>query len=392
MKKLITIVFIIISFNSCGSGGSSSSNSNENNKENINNPNLPTTVTKKNPYSKYAWHINKNIDKTFKNRYDINENSHINMTEQNFKENQEAIKVAIIDEDFEITHPEIKDKIFATYNVMNNSRNVSNTSISEYSHGTAVAGFIASNTLGVAPNSKLILINIDLKEEIDSPSTLTEFDLIKAFYKAKELGAKVINCSWGAEEGRISQELKSTIESLVRAGITIVFASGNEGKNLDFQNLLENKLDSVITVGATSIRNDVTSYSNYGRAVDILAPGGGDVSNNLIGILGLDKVGEKGENPYFDENKYIPGNDLISKNYSFTQGTSFSTPIVSGAIALLLNENPRLTPNQIRTILIKSADKIGIENGASYINGFNYKRAYGKLNITKALTLAKDFK
>ncbi|HIP59587.1 MAG TPA: hypothetical protein EYH01_04065 [Campylobacterales bacterium] len=136
--------------------------------------------------------------------------------------------------------------------------------------------------------------------------------------------------------------------------------------------------EGVIGVGASSEFNDVTSYSNYGRNIDLIAPGG-DLEMSS-GILGLDDSGTAGE---------IWQRGLVEDNYSFTNGTSFAAPITTGVAALMLSVNPSLTTEQIRDILIQSTDKIG--NNAEYINGFDTYRAYGKLNATTAVLMAQNY-
>ena len=380
--KFSIIVASFFIFTACGGGGGGGSSSNETDTSTTTQENTAQTTD----YSKYAWNINESIDSNYKSTYKIDDNAHINLsaawnTTKGKKSNAEAIKVAIIDEGFEVSHPEIKDQIFATYNVMTGTTDVSNTSTSTFSHGTAVAGVIASKYLGVAPEAQLILINIDLLDDYQSSSTLTEADLITAFQKAVDLGAQVINCSWGG--GTVSGILSAKIQELKDNNITVVFSAGNDSSNLDSDGTTdESELSSVIGVGASSVENDITSYSNYGSQIDLIAPAGGNTTDGLLGILSLDLTGTNGINTSTQLG-------LVNYNYSFVQGTSFSAPTVSGVVALLLAAKPTLTANEIRQILIDTADKVGTSNGADYsVNNFDVKRAYGKINAGNAMTEA----
>ena len=380
--KFSIIVASFFIFTACGGGGGGGSSSNETDTSTTTQENTAQATD----YSKYAWNINESIDSNYKSTYKIDDNAHINLsaawnTTKGKKSNAEAIKVAIIDEGFEVSHPEIKDQIFATYNVMTGTTDVSNTSTSTFSHGTAVAGVIASKYLGVAPEAQLILINIDLLDDYQSSSTLTEADLISAFQKAVDLGAQVINCSWGG--GTVSGILSAKIQELKDKNITVVFSAGNDSSNLDSDGTTdESELSSVIGVGASSVENDITSYSNYGSQIDLIAPAGGNTTDGLIGILSLDLTGTNGINTSTQLG-------LVNYNYSFVQGTSFSAPTVSGVVALLLAAKPTLTANEIRQILIDTADKVGTSNGADYsVNNFDVKRAYGKINAGNAMTEA----
>ena len=380
--KFSIIVASFFIFTACGGGGGGGSSSNETDTSTTTQENTALATD----YSKYAWNINESIDSNYKSTYKIDDNAHISLsaawnTTKGKKSNAEAIKVAIIDEGFEVSHPEIKDQIFATYNVMTGTTDVSNTSTSTFSHGTAVAGVIASKYLGVAPEAQLILINIDLLDDYQSSSTLTEADLITAFQKAVDLGAQVINCSWGG--GTVSGILSAKIQELKDNNITVVFSAGNDSSNLDSDGTTdESELSSVIGVGASSVENDITSYSNYGSQIDLIAPAGGNTTDGLIGILSLDLTGTNGINTSTQLG-------LVNYNYSFVQGTSFSAPTVSGVVALLLAAKPTLTANEIRQILIDTADKVGTSNGADYsVNNFDVKRAYGKINAGNAVTEA----
>lgn len=326
-------------------------------------------------FSQYAWNINNStLDSQYKIDYNIDDNAHINMPTST---NNEKIKIAIIDQGFQFDHPEIYDKVI-------DLKYINNTVLTTDYHGTLVLGTIASTYLGVAPNNvELILINIDFDNSTDA-------DLIAAFNYAKNQGAKIINCSWGSTYDEnlsysFSQTYLDTIASLKTAGISVVFAAGNNGVNLDNNWMDESELSSVIGVGATSVLNDITDYTNYGSNIDIVAPGGG--GTNLLGILTTDLVGTEGSNNILD---------LVDNNYTFTAGTSFATPTISGVIALMLSENPNLTPDQIRTILIETADKIQSDS-VTYTDlsddgttsTFNTKRAYGKVNASAAINAAK---
>ncbi len=379
MKKflnLIKITFVSFSFIACGAGGGGSSSSSVSYYPKTYGDYSSVAIDNSN----YAWHVSTNLENSYKVSYFIDDNAHINLSSawnltKGRQSSGEKIKVAIIDEDFEVNHPDLIGKIYKKYNVMNDTENITGTSSDSFSHGTAISGFIASDSLGVAPEVELILININLSDSI------AESYYLKAFDYAKNQGAKVINCSWGG--GSLSQALSSKLKEMYDANINVVFASGNDQHNLDLPAYNEeSESPYVLSIGATNVKNDVSTYSNYGSNVDVLAPGGGGktfLGTSLIGILALDSMGTAGEN-----NTY----DLVNNNYTFATGTSFSAPITSGTIALMLAVNPTLTPSQIRTILIDTAEKVGGEN--LYTNGFNKYRAYGKIDTGSAVQAAAN--
>ena len=325
------------------------------------------------PYFKYAWHFDSKSNFA-QNNY-INEEADINIKEAWKITKGEGVIVAVIDDAFEAGHEDLKENVIHTYSIDNKTSDVSKSIYEGALHGSTVAGFIASpangkGLVGAAPEAKLVLIQ---------QSYTYDKDTIKAFEYAKNKGAKVINCSWGTKN--VSESVAYAIAETKKAGITIIFASGNEQENLDGLNQYglpiydESELDSVIGVGASNEYNDIASYSNYGKHIDLMATGG-----DIIGILGVDDSGENGSRNQ---------KGIVDNKYAFTNGTSFATPIVSGVVALMVSVNPSLTPDQIREILIQSADKIG--DNANYKNGFDTYRAYGKINASKAVKLAQDY-
>lgn len=385
IKNYSIAITLAISLTACGGGGSSSSNSSSSISNVVNS-------VLGNDFFQFAWHINKDINTTYKTNNNINNEAHISLEEawavtKGKQINGEAIKVAIIDEDFEINHPNIKDKVFYTYNESDSGTNVSDTDGDTFYHGLAAAGIIAGDEIGVAPNVEIALININLATQ---GSTIDKY--LTAFNKAKEAGAKVINCSWGisSEDPNLwdsyTLPLRALIEDFKDQGIIIVFASGNDGADLDQAGEKSlSELDSVIGVGATSVLNDVTSYSNYGSAIDVIAPGGGSLNDGLLGILSLDQSGNAGRN----SNSQLSYTNENLNNYTLTSGTSFAAPTTSGLVALILSVNPNLTFDQVRNILISTTDKIGGSNADYTTGNFDTKRAYGKINAKKAIEAAQ---
>lgn len=328
MKKL-TLIILSLFFISCGGGGGSSPTTTNTTTLDI----FPITpVGTSTDYSDYAWNITpKSQLNTSLASYNIDENANIHMPTST---NSSKIKVAIIDQGFQYTHPDIYDKIIDV-------TNVNTTVLADEYHGTTVAGVLASTYLGVAPNNvELILININFDE-------VSEAELIAAFNYAKDQGAKVISCSWGTtydetQSYAFSQQYLNTLQSMKDAGISVVFAAGNNGYNLDNNWMDESELTSTIGVGATSKDNTLASYTNYGSNIDIYAPGG----TTSLGILTLDLTGSAGTNNFSDN------------NYSLWYGSSYSTPTIAGVITLMLSVNPNLTPEAIRQILINNADTV----------------------------------
>ena len=309
----------------------------------------------------YAWHLHYSSDVTYP--ASVDKDAHIHLKSSWSKSQGEDLIVAIIDDSFETTHEDLQGQIVDTYNTIDKSKDVTNSS-SSTSHGTMVAGIIAAKnnsvgSLGIAYKSQLMLIKVDL----DSSDEVT---LLEAFEYAKEHGAHIINCSWGSYH--MSEALEAKITEVVQSGITVVFAAGNDNKNLDDEGINdESEHPLVIGVGASDQNNMRAYYSNYGSNLDILAPAG---SSNPIGIITTDESGQKGSNS---------GQYPLPLNYTYMAGSSASAPIISGVVALALSYKGGIKPQELQDKLQKSGDKIG---DIPYDErGFNPYYGYGKVNV-----------
>src|ERR1035437_7701760 len=258
--------------------------------------------------------------------------------------------------------------------------------LDQFGHGTHVAGIVGSNgadstghgftrTLkGIAPNVNLINLRV-----LDANGEGTDAGVIAAIDEAIKLkntyNIRVINLSLGRPvfESYKLDPLCQAAEAAWKAGIVVVTAAGNYGR--------DNSVDEhgygtivapgndpyVITVGAmndmgTATRTDdrMASYSSMAPTAidhimkpDLVAPGNGIVSlmapkSTLAANYSSDLV----PNSY-----YQTGGKGNSSTYMRLSGTSMATPVVSGAAALLLQQNPSLTPDQVKARLIKTAQK-----------------------------------
>lgn len=224
-----------------------------------------------------------------------------------------GITVAIIDTGIDTDHSEFEgrispnsyyaseDKIVKDYISENGDYDWSLIE-DEQGHGTAVAGTIAAamngvGTVGVAPEATLLIIKVACDS---NGSFYRSSDLVFGLYYAIECDAPVVNMSFGGRENIYSEATRLGVDS----NVLMVAAAGNEGNaQLTYPAADEN----VIGVGALAENSwDLADYSNYGENVDLVAPG----------TVFTTKVGG--------------GYDTIS-------GTSFASPIVAGALALLKN-------------------------------------------------------
>ncbi len=329
------------------------------------------------PFFPFQWYLSYTQNQ-FSKSGGINPDSSIHILDAWKYTRGAGVTVAVIDANFEPSHPDLSSNVLAFYNADFDNSDVLNHT-NESSHGLSCAGFIASpankiGILGSAPDAKLLLI---AQEYVDDAAG------IRAFEYAKDHGARVISNSWGTNN--VTPAIADEMQYIKDQNITIFFASGNENQDLDTIGINdESEQSSVIGIGSTNEYNERASYSNYGSNIDLLAPGG-----EAIGLVGLDDTGAKGVDTVYYQ--FDDGYEIkLDKDHAFEIGTSFSCPLAAGVAAMMLSVNPNLTPDQIEAILIQTADKI--EPDISHYNqkGFSLTHGYGKINAANAVKMAKS--
>lgn len=183
-------------------------------------------------------------------------------------------------------------------------------------HGTAVASVIigqGSLTPGVAPGAEILSIRI-----ADDSGQSNSFLLAQGIVAAVDAGAQLINISFGSEGD--SALVRNAIEYARAAGALIIAAAGNNGTDRVSYPAAN---DGVIAVGAVDALGNHLDFSNTGREIAISAPG-------------------------YGVNAAWTGDQAAS-----VSGTSFSSPIVAGAIAALMSQpgSARLTASQASALL-----------------------------------------
>jgi serine protease len=232
-------------------------------------------------------------------------------------------------------------------------------------HGTSVASLVSSERFGVAKKTQLVPVSIyknvaecetdranadlNLLEEVHLSKVLDALDFIQQDSQTHTLPSVVnISFTWWAEGPRAGEYdindivlLEAGIQSLIDNGITVVAGAGNDQHDACWNSPA--RMEDVITVGAIAKEDHVaifeenlgdsatmTSYSNYGSCVDIFAPGTG-----------------------------VSAASVRYNSTSFT-GTSAASPYVTGAAALVLSNNPSLSPAQVKEKLINDSTKEAI--------------------------------
>lgn len=147
--------------------------------------------------------------------------------------------------------------------------------------------------------------------------------------------AKVINLSLGGF-GACDQSMQEAVDIALAQGSVVVVAAGNS--TLDARDFAPANCSGVITVGAHTVGGSLTSYSNYGKRIDLTAPGGDYPLTDLI--IGLSNDGKTAPRD--------PG-------YVYAAGTSFAAPMVSGTAALLIARDALLTSGRILDLVAGSS-------------------------------------
>lgn len=289
--------------------------------------------------------------------------------------------VAVIDNGFDLNHPDLRGKSVAPLSISNNSSRIP-TGSSVGNHATpcasvAIAAANGSGLVGAAPMARLMPLH---------GLTYSKFLTERMFTHCIRNGADIISCSWGTVDPRFkpgAEHARSIRKALSSGrsgkGCVVVFAAGNEGK--EYINYYAN-MPGVIAVGASTSNDTHARYSNRGQGLSVVAPSDGGWP-----IIAA-RASWDGGNPGMPANKryYVDGVDR-GPFYKHFGGTSSSTPLVAGICALILSANPNLTSPQVKSILERTADKIG--NRWEYNSqGYSTKYGYGRVNADKAVAEA----
>ena len=280
------------------------------------------------------------------------------------------ITVAVIDGGIDVEHPDLVNNIWSNQNEipengidddkngfiddLNGWNFVENTpSVIPSEHGTHVAGIIGAegnNNIGVSGLTwDVNMMSLDIfgdKTKYDSE------DLFDAIHYAVDNGADVINMSIGytvpfatlERFKQLSPDLyRGYIDALnyaVDRGVTLITSAGNDNSDdlnsLSLPAAFATEVPGFISVAAITDEGSITDYSNFGSQVSVAAPGGSSISNKtkIISTLPRDKG-----------------------LYGGMPGTSMAAPIVSGAVALMLEKNKKLLPEDILWILDETSTK-----------------------------------
>jgi subtilisin family serine protease len=324
-----------------------------------------------------------------------------------------SIRLAVIDDGFDLQHEDLKDKFVATKNFGGpvKPNNLFSTSPHNF-HGTLVTGLAAASgnnkkgIVGACPGCRIVAARMGSEKPKGSIEKYYE----KIFNWVMEQNPDVINCSWGPDPSMKPGFAKYLVDRLAREGrngkgTVVVFASGNTGQDFMWNHFAT--YPGSITVGASNSLGRRHSFSNYGPNMDLLAPtSGGKFANNenidpvwtTDNYLAPDCLAPGGRpnancsdmagwTPYSN----MAGGDSWEGRYSdrFSH-TSSAAPIVSGVVALMLQANPKLTAAEVQSILQETADRVAPAEAKYDEKGFSMRYGYGRVNALRAVAVAYE--
>ncbi|WP_259364763.1 MULTISPECIES: S8 family peptidase [unclassified Colwellia] len=296
-----------------------------------------------------------------------------------------------------------RDKFWGTYDAVNN--NISNYSNEESGHGTHVAS-IAGNAdydaygkvYGVAPNAALVGI-----KAFDAEGKATYADVIRgidwALQVKDQINLKVLNMSFSGPARSYYWEdpLNQAVMKAWQAGIVVVASAGNSGPDPMTIGVPGN-VPYIITVGAMTDNytadyaadDKVATFSAAGPTVEgfvkpeIVAPGG-----HLTGLMAFDTQIVQEHPEFHDGGRYFE-----------MSGTSQAAGVVSGVVALMLTQDPTLTPDEVKCRLMDSAhaafdnnDELAysvFQQGSGMVNAADALASNASACANQALDIAQD--
>lgn len=322
-----------------------------------------------------------------------------------------GVTIAFLDSGF-YAHPDLttpESRIVAYHSIVRNDPSTLETPDGASWHGMMTSVVAAGNGAlsggfyrGIAPNAKLALVKISTSGRIPEQNIRKGLEWVMAH--ADDYDIRVVNISAGGDDERsyLKSALARTVEKAVRQGITVVCAVGNSGHTPGHPVLPPASAPSCIAVGGLDDQNSLDRQrrgmyrSSYGPTVDglqkpeVIAPGiwvpapilpDTPTAEQAEFYASLDNAPDAklydiiAEHPAIDaelrEARTLPVSllrqlisiklreeSVITEHYKYVDGTSFAAPIVSSVVACMLEANPALTPQQIKRILIDTAERL----------------------------------
>jgi serine protease AprX len=258
-----------------------------------------------------------------------------------------------------------------------------------YGHGTHLAGIIAGRSddatnisasnseafLGMAPEARIVNIKVaDAHGAVDVSQVIAAIDWVIQHRNDNGMNIRIIALAYGTDGSQpyAIDPLSHIVEQAWNAGLVVVVAAGNDGNSTPLRNPATNPF--VIAVGASEnsgshsqVYDDtVPAFSNCGtseRFVDLVAPG--------KSIVSLRNPGSSADTLHPEA--------VVADGYFLGSGTSQAAAVVAGAAALVLDQRPELTPDQVKQLLTHES--------ARYLSGASFDcQGAGALDLAVALS------
>ncbi len=256
--------------------------------------------------------------------------------------------------------------------------------LDSFGHGTHMAGIIAGRTpganpidpqpgdfLGVAPDAGIVSVKVaDNTGAVDVSQVIAAIDWVVQHRNSGDLNIRVLNLSYNTDSDQhyVDDPLSKAVENAWNHGIVVVVSAGNEGRSV--WNLASPATNPHVLAVSSA---ELSSWGYWGqpkwvpkgriRNPDVVAPG--------VSIASLRVPGSRIDTEHPEGR--IPGDDRLFLG----SGTSQSTAVVSGAVALLLDQRPDLTPDEVKGLLTDTAFDIGGEK--------DYEQGHGVIDLTAAM-------
>lgn len=254
----------------------------------------------------------------------------------------QGVKIAVIDTGIDTAHPDFTGRIVATASFVSDSVEDDN------GHGTHVASTVAGSGaksngkyIGVSPEASLYVAKVLRADGGGSMSGV----MAGIEWAVLDQNVQIINLSLGGVGSCDGTDALSVMcdEAVTQAGVVVCVAAGNTGPD-------ERTVGSpgcarrVITIGAMDDNDRIANFSSRGPTAD------GRVKPDIV-FPGVNIVAAQAQGTQMGQ--------VVAEGYVSANGTSMATPHASGVAALMLQANPELTAEQVKTLMLAGAVNIG---------------------------------
>ncbi|MFI5998180.1 S8 family peptidase [Streptomyces sp. NPDC051362] len=254
-----------------------------------------------------------------------------------------GVKVAVLDTGIDATHPDVAGSIVGQVDFTGSPTGTKDG----HGHGTHVASTVlgsgaASKGLrkGVAPGAKLLVGKV-----CDDQGQCPDDGIIAAMDWAAHSGAKVVNMSLGGDPTDGTDPMSQALNELSRStGTLFVVAAGNSGWVAQ-KVVSPGSADDALTVAAVDKSDEMADFSNRGPRI------GDGAAKPDIAAPGVDIVAARAAGTAMGT--------VVDDYYTTASGTSMATPHVAGAAAIIAQQHPELTGQQIKALLMETAADLG---------------------------------